>query len=141
MWLFSETGFMSAVVDLKDKNKMIVRGRDKKSLEALAKFARVKILDTPERDYPHRVFVSKKKYAEWVMNTIEEMEYNNYKSRMYQTRGAEFTHSLSEVWSVMHQVEEGYTKPTYAGITPPRTTWDDSYYDEYPSLFTKKSGK
>jgi len=77
MWLFSETGFMSAVVDLQDKNKMIVRGRDKKSLEPLAKFAKVKILDTPERDYPHRVFVSKKKYADWVLKTIEEMQYNN----------------------------------------------------------------
>lgn len=141
MWLFSETGFMSAVVDLKDKNKMIVRGRDKKSLEPLAEFARVKILNTPERDYPHRVFVSRSKYAAWVLSTIEEMQYNNYKSRMYQTRGAEFTHSLSEVWSVMHQVEEGYTKPVYTGGTPPRTTWDDSYYEEYPNLFPKKSGK
>jgi hypothetical protein len=139
MWLFSETGFVSAVVDLQDKNKMIVRGRDRKSLDPLAKLARVKILDTPERDYPHRVFVSKKKFAEWVMGNIETMQYNNYKSRMYQTRGADFTHALSEVWSVMHQVEEGYVKPTYT--SPPRTTWDDSYYDEYPSLFPKKSGR
>jgi hypothetical protein len=83
------------------------------------------------------VFVSKKKYAEWVLKTIEEMQYNNYKSRMYQTRGADFTHSLSEVWSVMHQVSENYVKPTYSytGFA------DDSYYeDEYPSLSPKKSG-
>lgn len=137
MWLFSETGFMSAVVDLQDKNKMIVRGRDKKSLEALAKFAGVKILSTPERDYPHRVFVSKKKYADWVLKTIEEMQYNNYKSRMYQTRGADFTHSLSEVWSVMHQVSENYVKPSYS------STYADDFdiAEEYPTLFGKKSGR
>ena len=135
MWLFSETGFVSAVVDLQDKNKMIVRGRDKKSLEPLAKLAGVKILDTPQRDYPHRVFVSKKKFAEWVMDNIETMQYNNYKSRMYQTRGADFTHSLSEVWSVMHQVEEGYVKPTYT------STYDYDLEEEYPALFGKKSGR
>lgn len=137
MWLFSETGFVSAVVDLQDKNKMIVRGRDKKSLEPLAKLARVKILDTPQRDYPHRVFVSKKKFTEWVVENISSMQYNNYKSRMYQTRGADFTHSLSEVWSVMHQVEEGYVKPTYTS-----TYADDfDYAEEYPALFGKKSGR
>lgn len=137
MWLFSETGFVSAVVDLQDKNKMIVRGRDKKSLEPLAKLAGVKILDTPQRDYPHRVFVSKKKFTEWVVENISTMQYNNYKSRMYQTRGADFTHALSEVWSVMHQVEEGYVKPTYT------STYVDDYdlAEEYPTLFGKKSGR
>lgn len=135
MWLFSETGFVSAVVDLQDKNKMIVRGRDKKSLEPLAKLAGVKILDTPQRDYPHRVFVSKKKFTEWVVENISTMQYNNYKSRMYQTRGADFTHSLSEVWSVMHQVEEGYVKPTYT------STYDYDLEEEYPALFGKKSGR
>lgn len=137
MWLFSETGFVSAVVDLQDKNKMIVRGRDKKSLEPLAKLAGVKILDTPQRDYPHRVFVSKKKFTEWVVENISTMQYNNYKSRMYQTRGSDFTHALSEVWSVMHQVEEGYVKPTYT------STYVDDYdlAEEYPTLFGKKSGR
>lgn len=137
MWLFSETGFVSAVVDLQDKNKMIVRGRDKKSLEPLAKLARVKILDTPQRDYPHRVFVSKKKFTEWVVENISTMQYNNYKSRMYQTRGADFTHSLSEVWSVMHQVEEGYVKPTYTSTY----VEDFDLAEEYPALFGKKSGR
>lgn len=106
MWLFSETGFVSAVVDLQDKNKMIVRGRDRRSLEPLAKLTRVEILDTPERDYPHRVFVTRKQFINWVVANIELMQYNNYKSRMYQTRGADFTHALSEVWSVMHEVSE-----------------------------------
>jgi hypothetical protein len=141
MWLFSETGFVSAVVDLKDKDLMIVRGRDKKSLQPLAKMAGVKILNTPERDYPHRVFVSKEQFSKWVMKNIETMQYNNYKSRMYETRGSDFTHALSEVWSVMHQVSEGYRKPSYSYTTPPRTTWEDSYYDDYPQVFGKKSGK
>lgn len=145
MWLFSETGFVSAVVDTQNKNKMIVRGRDRKSLEPLAKLARVKILDTPQRDYPHRVFVSKKKFTEWVVRNISSMEYNNYKSRMYQTRGADFTHSLSEVWSVMHQVEEGYVKPTYTSAYKNDLdyayTEDFDYTEEYSALFGNKSGR
>lgn len=145
MWLFSETGFVSAVVDTQNKNKMIVRGRDRKSLEPLAKLARVKILDTPQRDYPHRVFVSKKKFTEWVVRNISSMEYNNYKSRMYQTRGADFTHSLSQVWSVMHQVEEGYVKPTYTSAYTNDLdyayTEDFDYTEEYSALFGNKSGR
>lgn len=106
MWLFTETGFVSAVVDLQDKKKMIVRGRDKTSLQPLAKFAGVKVLSTPERDYPFRVFVSKQKFGAWVSEGIASMEYNNYKGRMYSTR-PNFSNALHDVWEVMHAVEQG----------------------------------
>ena len=36
MWIFTETGFVSAVRHFKEKDKLVVRARDQKSLEGLA---------------------------------------------------------------------------------------------------------
>lgn len=106
MWVFSETGFVSAVVDPKDSNVMVVRSRDKKSLQPLADFAGTEIIELPNRDYEYRVFVERETFSNWVLRSISTMEYGNYKSRMYTTRGDDFTHSLSDVWSVMLNVSD-----------------------------------
>lgn len=104
MWFFSETGFVSAVQDRKNPEKFVVRGRDRVSLEPLAKFARTKIIDNEGTDYPFRVYVTKKRFAEWVQKQIEALTYTNYKSRMYTTRGPEFVDALHDVWADMHRV-------------------------------------
>lgn len=128
MWLFSETGFVSAVAHRDDKNKFIVRGRDKQSLEPLAKFARTKIIEGGGTDYPFRVFVSKKKFTEWTLKQIENLEYTNYKSRMYTTRGPEFCDALHDVWSDMQQVSPkkggkvGYAGRDYGKV--PQDWWE-----------------
>lgn len=106
MWLFSETGFVSAVQHRDDPNKFIVRGRDRKSLEPLAKMARAKIIENAGTDYPFRVFVTRQKFAKWVSKQIENLDYTNYKGRMYSTR-PEFGNALHNVWSDMHDVSPG----------------------------------
>ena len=130
MWLFSETGFVSAVVDPKNKNNIVVRARDKKSLRPLMKFAGVKIT-YPDRatDYPHRVVVTRQQYADWTLSLIEQMQYTNYKSQVSKTRGYDFSGPLHDVWATMLQVEEGYKKPSQR-----------SYYDELPAWTHKVHG-
>lgn len=110
MWLFSETGFVSAVQHRDDPDKFIVRARDRKSLEPLAKFAKVKIISGGGTDYPFRIFVSRKKFAAWTAKQIEEMSYTNYKSKMYQTRGADFCDALHDVWADMQAVSPGRSR-------------------------------
>jgi hypothetical protein len=106
MWLFSETGFVSAVMDEDNPDQIVVRARDKKSLEPLAKFAGVKIVKLSRvTDYPHRVFVPRSKYAEWVLELIGKLEYTNYKSRVTETRGHDFADPLHDVWATMLQLE------------------------------------
>lgn len=122
MWLFSETGFVSAVMDEDNPDQIVVRARDKKSLEPLAKFAGVKIVKLERvTDYPHRVFVPRSKYAEWVLELIEKLEYTNYKSRVTETRGHDFADPLHDVWATMLVLER----------TPVRkkgkTTWAYDY--------------
>lgn len=126
MWVFSETGFVSAVVDPKDSNVMVVRSRDKKSIQPLADFAGTEIIELPNRDYEYRVFVERETFSDWVLRSISTMEYGNYKSRMYTTRGDEFTHSLSDVWSVMLNVSDKRKKTN----KEPKGRRNQSYFPE-----------
>ena len=41
-----------------------------------------------------------------VLKNSLQMEYTNFKSQVYATRGSDFTHALSSVWSTMHEVED-----------------------------------
>jgi hypothetical protein len=82
-----------------------VRARDYESLLSVAEYAEEVIQHTPDNDYPIRVEVKREVFAEYVAGQIASMTYSNYKDRMYSTRGSDFTHALSSVWSTMHQVE------------------------------------
>jgi hypothetical protein len=105
MWLMSETGFVSAVTHWENPEIIVVRARDYESLLPIADFADQVIQHTPENDYPIRVEVPRGVFASWVASQITSMTYSNYKNRMYGTRGPDFTHALSDVWTTMHQVE------------------------------------
>lgn len=101
MWLFTETGFVSAVCDFQDKNTMVVRARDKKSLEAISKTYGKEVIELSKSDYAYRVFLTKEELTDWMSRAIADANYTNYKSRMEQTRGYVFVDALHDVWSVM----------------------------------------
>ena len=107
MWIFSETGFISAVQEFKDPDSLVVRARDYASLEQLAKSLGRVIEHTPENDYPYRLHdVSKSDFILFLMQTVDVLSYTNFKSQAKATLQPEFTGALSKVWSVMHDVED-----------------------------------
>lgn len=106
MWLFTDTGFVSAVTHRDNPKKMMIRARDKKSLEGLAKMSRAKVETTLGADYPHRIVVTKETLKKWIVEQIDNAEYDNFKNRVTQTRGVGFVKPLHEVWEVMHDVED-----------------------------------
>jgi len=106
MWVFTETGFISAVVHHDDSNVIIVRARETESLDGIAALADAKIVSTPVRDYPWRVHVSREMFQQWLSASAADMQYGNFKNRIHETRGDEFYSALSRVWDVMHDVEE-----------------------------------
>lgn len=107
MWLFTENGFVSAVAHRDDKTLMMVRARDKKSLERLALIADTKIITTPTgSDYPHRVVVTKEVFKDWVTEAIDNVMYDNFKTQVAKTRGHEYAEPLHDVWAVMLQAED-----------------------------------
>lgn len=105
MWLFTETGFISAVTHWDNPEVIVVRSRDYDSLLPIADYAEEVIKHTPENDYPVRVEVHREVFAQWVAEQATNMTYTNYKDRMYQTRGKKFTGALTDVWSIMHHTE------------------------------------
>jgi len=103
MWIFTSSGFVSAVY--KD-GAIQVRARDSKSLEVLAVDCEAKIVATPVADYPYRIAISREQFASWVSKQALEIEYKNFKSEVADKRGSKFSKPLSQVWSVMHDVED-----------------------------------
>ena len=106
MWLFTETGFVSAVQHFDKPEVLVVRAREKQSLIGLSAALGAPIIATPTNDYPFRLEAEKTLFAEWVKHQVEAVDYSNYKSKMSQTRGSEYAWALSDVWLAMHQVEE-----------------------------------
>jgi hypothetical protein len=114
MWVFTQTGFVSAVRHRDDKTKLMVRGRDSESLEDLADMASVPIDHTPGGDYPYRVTVTDLQFMEWAEMQIETLDYTNFKSRVTITRGDVYHDACMDVWSAMHQVEDANARNRYA---------------------------
>jgi hypothetical protein len=103
MWLFTNTGYVSAVSNGQD---LMVRSRDRESLEPLAESAKTEILSTPQNDYPYRVIVTHEIFSRWAAHMAAGITYKNFKSEVATTRGYDFSHPLMKVWSAMHEVED-----------------------------------
>ena len=103
MWLSTNTGFVSAVSNGKD---LMVRARDRESLEPLAESAHTEIISTPQNDYPYRVIVTHEIFSRWAAHMAAGISYKNFKSEVAATRGYDFAHPLVKVWSAMHDVED-----------------------------------
>ena len=106
MWIFTDTGFISAVRKPECPGVVTVRSRDRESLEALAAKAQVEIKRSPHGDYPYRIFVGDGPFIEWFLDRGSELNYSNFKNRVVQTRGKKFASALNQVWSAMLSVED-----------------------------------
>jgi len=106
MWIFTETGFVSAVRKNDNPDVITVRSRDRESLESLVSKAGVDIAKSPYGDYPYRAFVKPEVFAAWVSEVAESLNYNNFKSHVAHTRGYDDAHEIGRVWSVMVDTED-----------------------------------
>ena len=60
-------------------------------------------------DYTFRIFVEKEVWSKVLVGLNEEMDYDNFKSEVARHRGsigADYQHSLHEVWSVMNRLQK-----------------------------------
>jgi hypothetical protein len=123
MWIFTKHGFFSAVCARKgngkrgqpvDPDRIMVRARVRSHLEVLKQrfadlLAECEIKDFAGTDYAFRIFVPKTVWAQVVSGLVEETDYDNFKeeaARHQGRAGAAYVHSLSEVWSVMNQLQK-----------------------------------
>jgi hypothetical protein len=106
MWVFTSTGFISAVRKHDRPNVITVRSRDRRSLEPLVEFAGVDVNVSPFGDYPYRAFIEPEVFTKWVAEQADAIDYDNFKSKVGSTRGYEFTDALHDVWVAMLAVED-----------------------------------
>ena len=106
MWLFTETGFVSAVQHRDNKDLLVVRARDRQSLVPLSEQTGDPITTNAYSDYPYRVILHKDVFASWVTEAIKFLDYPNFKNQVAVTRGKKFAHTLGSVWATMLDAED-----------------------------------
>lgn len=108
MWVFTQDGFVSAVENSDKPGEMVVRSRDRASLELLSDLTGSEIVELQHRDYEYRVFVTKQDFANWLVSHVEEIDYSNFKNRLWRTRGDVYHDAANEVWGTMLSVSDKY---------------------------------
>ena len=119
MWLFTTGGFLSAVEHRDDNTMLMVRARDKQSLETMLEGIEVagaaagqekvelKIIQKLPSDYPWRVEVSKATFALFVQHEIMNyLNYHNFKSAVTEIRGQKWHNAAMNVWVDMLAVSD-----------------------------------
>ena len=92
----------------------MIRARIRGHLEALKDrfpdyLSESEIHESAGADYAYRLFVPKSAWMQVLAEFADETDYDNFKSEVarHQGRaGAAYEHSLHEVWSVMHKLQE-----------------------------------
>jgi len=123
MWIFTKYGFFSAVCARQgdgsrgqpvDPNRIMVRARLRPHLEALKErfpemLGDCEIKEFVGTDYAFRIFVDKPIWTQVVTGLTDELDYDNFKFEVAQFQGkdgAEYEHSLHDVWSVMYRLQK-----------------------------------
>jgi hypothetical protein len=106
VWVFTGTGFVSIVASGNEADTLVVRSRDRLSLEPIAELAGAEIVVGAGTDYPYRVFVERATLASWLAEQTAAIDYRNFKDRVHDTRGDRFADALFRVWSAMCNVTD-----------------------------------
>ena len=106
MWVFTETGFVSAVRKNAKPEVLTVRSRDRESLIELAKLANTDISLSPLGDYPYRIEAPAEVFAKWAYESAINVDYDNFKNHVKTTRDDSFESCLANVWVAMLKAED-----------------------------------
>lgn len=161
MWVFTTGGFTSAVEHRDDKKSVMVRARDKKSLEEMLSGIEKGFVEAGKTeaeaaemvkdwkiyavlgDYKWRVVVPKSAYATYlVYEAMTYVNYSNFKSKLTATRGQKWHDVAMKVWSAMFGIEDHHVKTGVDEIDNPKPF--SSYHDFYATsgtTVTKSKGK
>jgi hypothetical protein len=134
MWIFTTEGFISAVQDSTDDEKLVIRARDRKSLESMLQtielageainrdaeegvepvvFGPYKIETGKGTDYRWRVSgIDRGTFALFMQFEIMNfLQYTNYKNALTESRGKVYHDAAMRVWVDMLAVDDGVKIP------------------------------
>lgn len=109
MWVMHpDGGFYSAVEDKRDPNVLVVRTRARKDAVALAKMVRVrkvKVISDEGTDYPFRVRVTRREWADVLVEFSERIDYTNFKDAVKARQGSHRAGVYSRIWGALLDLE------------------------------------
>lgn len=123
MWLFFDGGFVSIVEfrvpgawtpkrgDGPPVGDLLVRARARADLEKFCKIAmahKVPIEETLANDYRFRARLARVAVLRAMTFLVEELDYPNFKSRVYETQGAERAGIYGDVWHECQHIDDRY---------------------------------
>jgi hypothetical protein len=106
MWIFTQDGFVSAVNNGQVPGKLAVRARDKEALELLSLSTGSEIEEFKGTDYEYRVHVTREDFNKWLTMHVDTLDYSNFKSRIWASRGEVYHDACSDVWQAMLAVSD-----------------------------------
>ena len=131
MWLALSDGFLSVVkpaikdIPASEKNladPLMIRAR---KVEHLVRyFPGHRVYQWKGRDYPCRVFVERKHFAEFVFNYAMALNATNFKNSVLDN---ELHDAYAAIWGVMHGYQHGRYQPRLQSANP--TFWDRLEHD------------
>ena len=101
MWIFTSTGFVSTVQHRDDPERLVVRARDRVSLEPLIARTGAEVNPWQGSDYAFRIVVDRPAFEAWLADQARAISYTNFKTSALHARGGRFERTLHRVWDVM----------------------------------------
>ena len=105
MWIFTSTGFVSAVVHRDDPDLIVVRARDRESLDPLIARTGAELNPWEGSDYAFRIVMPRTEFTAWVAEQADAIDYPNFKSSAHKRRGGAFADVLHDVWGAMYRFQ------------------------------------
>lgn len=125
MWTMTTKGFYSAVQHREDASLLVVRTRDHADAERLegwyadwmdqlAAHDTTAVIGMPDpaitsydhSDYPWRVILPRTAYGAFLAETVEDLDYGNFKDAVKANQGHDRAQVYSSVWSVLLRLED-----------------------------------
>ena len=109
MWVFTKAGFFSAVEKRDAAAKLVVRARSRADIDALADRLKVVSVKSSEgADYPYRLECLKKAWGEYLNESANDIDYDNFKNAMADIFDSKRLEQLHGVWEVMAGLDRRY---------------------------------
>lgn len=104
MWIFSKTGFVSAVEHRDDPSLIMLRARARKDLGPFLKVPGTKVNITPDADYKYRVILPKDAFSKILSSMASDIDYPNFKNAVHGDPGRD--NAYMHVWSAMRAFQK-----------------------------------
>lgn len=110
MWILTTRGMYSVVLEADRPGWVLVRARRRDDLERLMELVEPHVrrlppvIATPERDYPFRIKLQGRVWADVAEALAQEIDYTNFKDEVERVQGRWRHDVYARVWTILRQL-------------------------------------